>query len=93
MNKCLEFKLSAELTLQTVQLDRDRLLLDLKNESVSNLRFDLSAVSQCDSAGLAFLIEAKRLCDQFKKEFSFYAIPQDVQTLAEFCGIDEILNS
>ncbi len=93
MNKCLEFKLSAELTLQTVQLDRDRLLLDLKNESVSNLRFDLSEVSQCDSAGLAFLIEAKRLCDKFKKEFSFYAIPQDVQALAEFCGIDEILNS
>ncbi|MDF1758848.1 MAG: STAS domain-containing protein [Legionellaceae bacterium] len=91
MSDCVDFKLSADLTVHTVKLERDRLLLGIKEAKIKKLRLDLSEVNRCDSAGVALLIEIKRVCDKKNIDYSFYAVPKEVHSLAEFCGIDGIL--
>ncbi|MDP3561868.1 MAG: STAS domain-containing protein [Legionellaceae bacterium] len=88
----MHFKPSEELTFETVEKDRARLILSLKNSKISSLCFDLSQVKHCDSAGLALLIEAKRLCKEYKKIFSIDEMPKEVYALAEFCGVKTILS-
>jgi len=91
MSKDILFKPSKELTFQTVEPDRARLLAHIQDDSIEHLRFDLSQVKHCDSAGLALLIEAKRLCGHYKKSFSIAEMTQEIHALAEFCGVEAIL--
>lgn len=91
MNELFQFKATSNLTLHTVQAERNRLLLKLKNKTVKGLRFDLSEVNSCDSAGLALLVEVKSFCDKRKLKVVFDAIPKEVQALATFCGVENIL--
>lgn len=86
------FMPSCELTFDTVQADRNRLLKHIKNDKLVFLCFDLSQVKHCDSAGLALLIEAKRLCQQHNKPFQIENMPATVQALAEFCGVESLLS-
>lgn len=88
----VSFKPSPHLTFQTVIADRARLLNCLSNTPVEQFCFDLSDVRRCDSAGLALLIEARRLCDTYKKSFSIASMPQDVANLIELCGVKTILS-
>ena len=85
------FEPSSHLTFDTVELDRKRLHKYLQLPDVHNLCLDLSHVKRCDSAGLALLIEAKRLCMRFKKAFEIKGMPDVIHDLAEFCGVDAIL--
>lgn len=55
------------------------------------LHFDLSEVHHCDSAGLALLIEAKRLSGEQNKTCEIDGMPKAIQALAEFCGVDAML--
>ncbi len=91
MNHGIVFKPSNELTFHTVQADRERLLKYLQDETLTGLRFDLSQVTHCDSAGLALLIEAKRLCRYYKKPFAIDEMSKEIHALAEFCGVEPIL--
>lgn len=86
------FKPSQAMTFETVQADCRRLLRFCQDspEAVV-LNFDLSEVVHCDSAGLALLIEARRLCGAQNKTCKIIGIPKRVQALAEFCGVDAIL--
>lgn len=86
------FRPSSNLTFYTVTTDRERLLTCLHNDQVSGLCVDLNHVENCDSAGLALLIEARRLCDFYQKTFSIEAMPQKVADLIEFCGVKTILS-
>jgi phospholipid transport system transporter-binding protein len=61
----------------------------LKKEDGINM--DLSDVRHCDSAGLALLIEAKRLSAGRNKTCTIQNIPKTVQSLAEFYGVHSIL--
>ncbi len=88
----ISFQPSPNLTFHTVTTDRARLLTCLHDKHVTGLCFDLNHVKQCDSAGLALLIEARRLCDFYHKTFSITAMPQKVADLIEFCGVKTILS-
>ncbi len=85
------FKPSHELTFDTVQLDSQRLVVLLRDTNTSSVRLDLGDVSLCDSAGLALLIEAKRLCGQFHKALVIEGVPKAILALAEFCGVEAML--
>jgi len=85
------FEPSIKLTFDTVESDRKRLLKYLQSSETTRLRLDLKGVKQCDSAGLALLIEAKRLCRRFNKPFEIVGMPSTIHDLAEFCGVDVIL--
>lgn len=87
------FKPSHELTFDTVQRDNDRLLMLLRDNKIESIRFDLGDVALCDSAGLALLIEAKRLCKQYDKALTIEVMPKSISALAEFCGVDAMLES
>ena len=85
------FKPSQALTFDTVQLDGNRLLKLLRDDKATTIRLDLGDVLQCDSAGLALLIEAKRLCKQYHKILTIEGMPKAVSALAEFCGVEAML--
>ena len=85
------FKPSHELTFDTVQVDRKRLLQYVQTPDRRIVHLDLSHVSLCDSAGLALLIEAKRMSRQFNKPFKISSMPEAICALAEFCGVEAIL--
>jgi phospholipid transport system transporter-binding protein len=80
------------LTFDTVECDRHRLITDLQKKTVEHLRFDLSHVVHCDSAGLALLIEATRLCRRYKATLEIAGMPDAIYALAEFCGVEDMLN-
>lgn len=87
----LGFEPSINLTFDTVESDRKRLLNYLQSPDVYHLRLDLSQVKHCDSAGLALLIEAKRLCKQHNKPFEIEGMSNVIHDLAAFCGVEDIL--
>lgn len=87
------FEPSDQLTFDTVEQDRKRLLLYLQSPDVHALHLDLKHVVQCDSAGLALLIEAFRLCQRDKKAFKIESMPKTIHALAQFCGVEAMLNA
>lgn len=87
------FEPSTHLTFDTVERDRKRLLKYTRSPDTGGLRLDLSQVQKCDSAGLSLLIETKRLCTRLNKPFEIEGMPDAIHDLAEFCGVDIILQS
>ena len=85
------FKPSSELTFDTVQGDCKRLEKHLRDCKVTSFCLDLRDVTQCDSAGLALLIEAKRLGKQYQKTIVMSSVPKAIYALAEFCGVEAVL--
>lgn len=85
------FNPSHQLTFDTAQSDCQRLLTLLTDDKITAIRFNLQEVKQCDSAGLALLIEAKRLCRQYKKDLIIDGMSPSIYALAEFCGVDTLL--
>ena len=85
------FKPGTELTFNSVVAIRNKLLKLLKSDSNAVFCLDLTEVSHCDSAGLALLIEAKKLCNQYKKIFKVEGVSAKTLSLAEFCGVNNIL--
>lgn len=81
------------LTFETVQADHDRFMQWLQKNKFKNVRLDLSNVVQCDSAGLALLIEAKRLSLKYQKTLTIEGMPKVISTWAKFCGVEAILSS
>ncbi|MDX1836711.1 anti-sigma factor antagonist [Legionella taurinensis] len=87
------FKPDSLMTFDTAEACRRRLVDFLKQTRESDVIMDLSVVSHCDSAGLALLIEAQRLCRQLHKRCQITNIPPLVHALAEFCGLEKIVVS
>jgi len=86
------FTPSPELTFETVQSDRERLVKLMKeHQDAKHIRVDLSRVTHCDSTGLALLIEAKRLCIAKDMQLSLDKMPDSISALATFCGVNEVL--
>lgn len=86
-----QFKPSNELTFDTVPQDCLRLRQQLLSSKSEGLQLDLRDVTQCDSAGLALLIEAKRICRQYQLTFEIIGMSKSLHALAEFCGVNRIL--
>ena len=87
------FKPSNTLTFDTVITDLYHLQTYLKKSQSPVVCLDLSAVTLCDSAGLALLIEARRLCMKQHKTLLIEGMPKAVDALAQFCGVDLLLNA
>ncbi len=85
------FKPGTELTFNSVVAIRNKLLKFLKTDNKELFCLDLSEVTQCDSAGLALLIEAKKLCQQYNKTFKVEGVSAKTLSLAKFCGVNNIL--
>jgi phospholipid transport system transporter-binding protein len=86
------FKPSNALTFDTVSVDLSSLRAYVQGSQSAVLCLDLSDVTLCDSAGLALLIAAKRLCKQQKKTLVLENMPKAVEALAQFCGVDALLS-
>ena len=84
------FQPAEYLTFDTVESERRRFIASLTQSVASDTvcKLDLSAVKRCDSAGLALLIEAKRLCDHRRISLELYRMPDFMRSLAEFSDID-----
>lgn len=79
------------LTFDTVSRNRRDFYQKLMADSSGKICLDLTAVTQCDSAGLALLIEAKKMCKQQNKHLEIHAMSEKTQALAEFCGVNFLL--
>jgi len=79
------------LTFDTVQADLCRLLACIDAATEQHVLIELSEVTVCDSAGLAMLLELKRLSGLHDKAITFGRLPRCIQALAEFCGVDALL--
>ncbi|MCE0724254.1 MULTISPECIES: STAS domain-containing protein [Legionella] len=90
-NTC--FKPGIDLTFKSVVAVRAKLYQALMEDKSDRFSLDLSDVKHCDSAGLALLIEARKLCKKNNKLFEIIGIPDATQSLAEFCGVKRILET
>ncbi|KTC88665.1 STAS domain-containing protein [Fluoribacter dumoffii] len=87
------FKPGADLSFKSVVAMRSKLYQALREDKSGKFGLDLSDVRHCDSAGLALLIEARKLCKKNNKTFEIIGVPAETQSLAEFCGVRGILES
>ncbi|KGP62521.1 sulfate transporter [Legionella norrlandica] len=85
------FKPDSELTFKSVVSVRAKLYNALMNNTKDSFCLDLSEVTHCDSAGLALIIEARKLCQQNNMAFEVTGVSSKTQSLAEFCGVKSIL--
>jgi phospholipid transport system transporter-binding protein len=87
------FKPTKDLTFETVQQEGKRFLKLLNDVKTNKMRLDLSGVEHCDSAGLAMLIEVKRMCHQSNKALVIEGMPKVIGALADFCGVKTMLDN
>ena len=81
---------STSITFHTVQ-DNYQLFYHYCNKIKQDIIIDLSNIEHCDSAGLAFLLEAKRICFELNINCNIINIPKIIVDLAEFYGIKNLL--
>ena len=87
------FKPSNALTFDTVTEQRSRFAALLASQPTSSMHCDLTDMKTCDSAGLAFLIDVKRLCASQNTALIIEHAPVDVLALAKLFGIEKILDN
>jgi phospholipid transport system transporter-binding protein len=85
------FKPSDELTFDTVVTNRADFYAQLLKDNSGKICLDLEKVVHCDSAGLAFLVEAKKLCKKHNKNLQLMGMASKTKSLAEFCGLEVVL--
>ena len=90
MNKSSVFMPSDVLTFDTVSSDLARFVLHLEQHPKATLVLNLEHVTHCDSAGLALLIQARRLCQEKQCTLRFEGMPQAISDLATFCDVDKL---
>lgn len=86
------FKPAEKMTFSTVVADSKRFIKYCQGIGDEFINLDLSEVTHCDSAGLALLIEVKRLSLALRKICKIQGVPNVVRTLAEFYSLDSLLN-
>lgn len=92
LNDNINFELINNLTINTVQSVRDRLLFRIQNNESKSVVVDLSGVESCDTSGIAFLVDLKKQCHRYSKDLQFTKIPQKITDLANFYEVGKILN-
>lgn len=80
-----------DLTFQSVVKTHVQFLALLLQDKTGTICLDLSRVEQCDSAGLAFMIEVKKLCKKHEKMLEIREMPAKIEALAAFCGVQSML--
>lgn len=90
MSTSLNLQLADNLTISTVQSTRDRLLSQLKNKNTADISINLCNVARFDTAGLALLIDIKKVSKQHSKKINFCEVPESIKSLAEFYGVADL---
>ena len=85
------FRAPLAITFATVEQERKRFLAYCRDFHDEFVFVDLEKVEQCDSAGLAFLIEAKRISKEQGRLVKIINMPQETRALAQFYGISALL--
>ena len=93
MNKQKKFKPAQSLTFATVSEQNAQFICLLQSSANHDIHCDLGDVAHFDSAGLAFLIGAKRLCSKTKGRFVIENASRDILALAKLYGIEKILDN
>ncbi|CAM4486649.1 MAG: hypothetical protein LEGION0403_FIIPPAGN_00355 [Legionella sp.] len=88
--KTVHFK-PIELSFKSVVEVRAQLYKTLMDGASTHLVLNLSEVTHCDSAGMALLIEARKLCKKNNKTFEIIGMSAETESLADFCGVKDIL--
>ena len=86
------FSPSSHLTFKTVEENKPRLLQFLQKMAQPSYILDLSAVEEFDSAGLAFLIEAKKLSLNHKMQCYYEGLSDNIAAFVRFFGVEELLD-
>ena len=86
----ITFKPSTMMTFATAKNDWERFLTYTIDHPGKIVNFELKEITHCDSAGLALLIAAFRLCKQNNKLICLENVPQDLYALTDFCGVAPI---
>lgn len=90
------FKPADSLTFATVEEERKRFISHCEakkraQEDSLLIEIALQQVTQCDSAGLAFLIETKKIAQQHGIALMMHQMPETACALAEFYGLRTFL--
>ncbi|KTD45308.1 putative anti-sigma-B factor antagonist (Anti-anti-sigma-B factor) [Legionella quinlivanii] len=86
------FEPAERMTFATVDADRKRLSSFYRSAAQQgSITINLEKVQHCDSAGLALLIEAKRLARQFNRTCKITGMSRQLAALAEFCRVSNLL--
>jgi len=85
-----------ELSMKTVpallaQKDLRGFFNDSRNDSRDDIVIDLQDVERADSAGVALLIEWRRMAQQQQQTIRFQNIPSQMLAIARLSGVDELL--
>ena len=84
------FKPSDTLTFDTVSLNIAHFMHAILGKSKTDVVFDVQDVMHCDSAGLALLIEARRLCEIQQCSLSIEGLSKNMLDLASFYHVDAL---
>lgn len=87
------FKPFQTLSFTTVTAQRSQFEMLLTSQPVKSIYCDLADVTICDSAGLAFLIDAKRLCQKYQTNLVIEHASVDMLALAKLYGIEKIFDN
>ncbi|MFT4059977.1 MAG: STAS domain-containing protein [Legionella sp.] len=91
--KTIHFKPGSELTFRSVVGVRAKLSKVIMDSACTHLNLNLSEVMHCDSAGMALLLEARKLCKKNNKTFEIIGMSPETRSLADFCGVKDILDA
>lgn len=93
MEKQQYFKPECHLTIDTVTADRRRFVSLINGTQSNTIHYDLSEVQAFDSAGLALLIDARRLCHHRQITLVIAPLSKELCALATLYGLEAILLS
>ena|SRR3990167_10932745 len=81
---------ATHLLFDTVAFELKRFLKLLDAHQKASFLLELKQVLQCDTAGLALLIEIKRLCRANQCSLLIQNMPDIMLDLAKFCGVSHL---
>jgi ABC-type transporter Mla MlaB component len=85
------FRFTEKMVFTTVDAETKRLTTFIHQLNSPTLLLDVSAIIRCDSAGMALLIESKRLAQKYKKKCQIIGMTSRLEELAQFYGLVPVL--
>lgn len=85
------WRLSGDLTFATVAGLVDT--PDFRGQRSGIIHVDLTGVTRAESAGLALLLEWQRVAEEQGVSIAYVNMPEQMQSMAAVCGLEEILQS
>lgn len=86
------YKMPEAITFKTVNFVLKQLNQNLSSIHLDEWVIDMQDVEHFDSAGLALLIEAKRMASSHNKILKIVGASKRLVALSKFCGVDVVLN-